>query len=69
MLLTGADAAAMKLELYNKENKLLCNLDNDSAMLGSYPVEDGFRLHVSSLRFFFLYRVNPLFVPVFIMVN
>ena len=46
-LLTGATAANMKLELYNKENKLLCKVDNDDAMLGSYPAEDGMRLHVS----------------------
>ena len=46
-LLTGATAANMKLELYNKENKLVCKMDNDSAMLGSFPVDDGMRLHVS----------------------
>lgn len=45
-LLTGATAANMKLELYNKENKLVCKMDNDSAMLGSFPVDDGMRLHV-----------------------
>ena len=46
-LLTGATAANMKLELYNNENTLLCKVDNDDAMLGSYPAEDGMRLHVS----------------------
>jgi len=47
VLLTGADAASMKLELYTKENQLVCALDNDSAVLGSYPVEDYMRIHVS----------------------
>ena len=46
-LLTGATPANMKLEVYNKENKLVCKIDNDNAMLGSYPVDDGMRLHVS----------------------
>lgn len=47
VLLTGADVSSMKLELYNKENKLVCSLDNDEALLGSYPVEDGMRIHVN----------------------
>ena len=37
----------MKLEVYSKENKLVCKIDNDDAMLGSFPVDDGMRLHVS----------------------
>ena len=36
----------MELEVYNEQNKLVCNLDNDSAILGSYPLEDNMRLHV-----------------------
>lgn len=47
VLLTGADVSSMKLELYNKENKLVCPLDNDGALLGSYPIEDGMRIHVN----------------------
>ena len=35
----------MKLELYSGD-KLVCKLDNDSALFGSYPVEDGMRVHV-----------------------
>lgn len=45
-LLTGATPANMKLEVYNKEDKLVCKIENDNAMLGSYPVDDGMRLHV-----------------------
>lgn len=37
----------MKLELYSKDNKLLSKVDNDDAIFGSYPVDDGCRLHVS----------------------
>ena len=46
-LLTGATPANMKLEVYSKENKLVCKIDNDDAMFGSFPVDDGMRLHVS----------------------
>lgn len=45
-LVTGSVATNMKLEAYSKEDKLICKLDNDEALLGSYPVDDGMRLHV-----------------------
>ncbi|XP_067013539.2 tubulin-folding cofactor B isoform X2 [Anabrus simplex] len=45
-LLTGGNAATMSIVVYTKEDTLLCTLDNDSALLGSYPIEDGMRLHV-----------------------
>jgi len=45
-LVTGSIAANMRLEVYDKENKIVCKLDNNEASLGSYPVDDGMRLHV-----------------------
>lgn len=45
-MIVGSVAANMKLELYDKENKLICKMDNNEAMLGSYPIEDGMRIHV-----------------------
>lgn len=36
----------MKIELYTKDNKHVGTLDNNEAMLGSYPVDDGMRLHI-----------------------
>lgn len=45
-LLTGSQACNMKLELYSKDNKLLSKIDNNDALFGSYPVDDGCRLHV-----------------------
>lgn len=45
-LMTGGSSSTMKLEAYNKANKLICPLNEDSALLGSYPLEDGMRLHV-----------------------
>ena len=38
----------MNLEVYNEQNKLICKLDEDSNLLGSYPIEDNMRLHVSA---------------------
>ena len=36
----------MKLEVYNKDDKLMFTLDNDEALLGSYHVDDYMRIHV-----------------------
>ena len=47
-MLTGGGASTMKLQVYEKDSeKLVCALDNDSALLGSYPIDDGMRLHVT----------------------
>merc|ERR1712179_68535 len=45
-VLTGGSAPHMQLEVYNKDDKIVCKLENDEAMLGSYPIEDGMRIHV-----------------------
>ncbi|CAH1996906.1 unnamed protein product [Acanthoscelides obtectus] len=45
-LITGGNCNTMKLEAYTEENKFVCHLDNDKALLGSYPLENGMRLHV-----------------------
>ena len=46
-LVTGASCASMVIEVYNKENQLVCVLDNENALIGSYPIDDGMRVHVS----------------------
>lgn len=38
----------MTIKVFDKEDTLVCTLDNDNALLGSYHVDDGMRLHVSS---------------------
>uniref|UniRef100_A0A182QTR5 CAP-Gly domain-containing protein n=1 Tax=Anopheles farauti TaxID=69004 RepID=A0A182QTR5_9DIPT len=43
--ITGGSAATMRLELYSGE-RLVCQLDADDRPLGSYPLEDGMRVHV-----------------------
>lgn len=45
-LVTGGSAATMKLSVYNKDNQLVCDVDNDDALLGSYPIDSGMRIHV-----------------------
>jgi len=43
-LVTGAFAGTMQLSVY-KDDKLICKLDNDDALLGSYHIDDGMTLH------------------------
>jgi len=45
-MITGGTAACMKISVKDKNDKSVCNLDNDSALLGSYPIDDGFTIHV-----------------------
>lgn len=46
-LVTGASAGSMILELYNREKQFICALTNDNALLGSFPVDNGMRIHVN----------------------
>lgn len=45
-LVTGGSAATMKLKVFDKKNNFICDIDNDDALLGSYPIDDGMRIHV-----------------------
>ncbi|EEZ98061.1 tubulin-folding cofactor B [Tribolium castaneum] len=45
-LITGGNCNTMQIEAYNKDNKHICSLSNNEALLGSYPLDDGMRLHV-----------------------
>ena len=36
----------MEVQLLDRDGMFLCVLNNDSALLGAYPVEDNMRLHV-----------------------
>jgi len=45
-LVTGACCNSMIIEIYGKDDKFICRLDNDDALIGSYPVDDGARIHV-----------------------
>lgn len=44
--MTGGNCHTMQIESYTKDNKFVCKLDDDNALLGSFPLEDGMRLHV-----------------------
>ncbi|XP_057694529.1 tubulin-folding cofactor B [Corythoichthys intestinalis] len=45
-MVVGAPASSMDLELFSTSDTLLQKLDNDNALLGSYPVDDDCRIHV-----------------------
>ncbi|XP_034294110.1 tubulin-folding cofactor B [Pantherophis guttatus] len=45
-LVVGSPASCMELELYTPDDKFVMKLDRDEALLGSYPVDDGCRIHV-----------------------
>ena len=45
-LVTGASSLSMKISALDKNGRLVCNLDKDDAILGSYPVDSGMTLHV-----------------------
>ena len=44
-LITGA-TSAMNLTAFDKEDKLICQLGDINALLGSFPLDDGVRIHV-----------------------
>ncbi|KAJ8882455.1 hypothetical protein PR048_014263 [Dryococelus australis] len=46
-LVTGCSAQSMKINVYDSNNKFVCFLANDDALLGSYRVDSGMRLHVT----------------------
>uniref|UniRef100_A0A8B9E764 Ubiquitin-like domain-containing protein n=1 Tax=Anser cygnoides TaxID=8845 RepID=A0A8B9E764_ANSCY len=60
-LVVGSPASCMELELYGPAEELLGRLDCDEALLGSYPVADGCRVHVGPL--FAAPRFPPFFAP------
>ncbi|XP_050453677.1 tubulin-folding cofactor B-like [Cataglyphis hispanica] len=45
-LLTGGNPATMTIEVYDKNDKLVCKLEEGQRPLGSYPIDDGMRIHV-----------------------
>ncbi len=46
-LISGGSANGMKIAVFDKYDNKVCDLDgDDSALLGSFPVDSGMRLHV-----------------------
>ena len=49
-LITGGSCTDMKIEVFDDTSKSesikICDLSDDYALLGSYPVDSGMRLHV-----------------------
>lgn len=50
-IITGGCASTMAIELFDGD-RLVCKVDNNSALLGSYPIEDAMRLHVTDTFLF-----------------
>jgi tubulin-folding cofactor B len=45
-MITGGTAANMQISVFDKEDKPVCEFDNNDALLGSYPVDSGHRMHI-----------------------
>lgn len=48
-LITGGNAQTMTLQVFDKNEKLVCNVNEEERLLGSYPIDDGMRLHVKPI--------------------
>ncbi|XP_027223599.1 tubulin-folding cofactor B isoform X1 [Penaeus vannamei] len=46
-LITGGSAGTMSLEVYDPDDKLICFLNDNDALLGSFNIEDNYRIHVT----------------------
>ncbi|XP_026184880.1 tubulin-folding cofactor B [Mastacembelus armatus] len=46
-MVVGAPASCMDLELFSVSDKFLQKMDDNDALLGSYPVDDDCRIHVT----------------------
>lgn len=57
-MITGGSHLDMKIEVYddrsNTDSVKICDLSDDLALLGSYPVDSGMRLHVLDISGMFL---------------
>ena len=59
-MITGGSHLAMKIEVYDDKTSLkVCELFDDSAMLGSYPIDSGMRLHVVDISGWLLFLALP----------
>ena len=45
-LITGGNSGSMHITAFTKEDKLICEISDPNAMLGSFPLDDGVRLHI-----------------------
>ncbi|XP_071519896.1 tubulin-folding cofactor B [Panulirus ornatus] len=46
-LITGASAGTMNLEVFDDNDKFVCSLTDDAALLGSHNIEENYRIHVT----------------------
>jgi len=50
-LITGASALNMTITAFDKKDGKVCDLTDGDALLGSFPVDSGMRLHVEDLKY------------------
>ena len=50
-LITGASALSMTLTVFDKKDSKVCALSDGNALLGSFPVDSGMRIHVEDLKY------------------
>ena len=50
-LITGASALSMTLTAFDKKDSKVCELSDGNALLGSFPVDSGMRIHVEDLKY------------------
>ena len=50
-LITGASALSMTLTVFDKKDSKVCELSDGNALLGSFPVDSGMRIHVEDLKY------------------
>lgn len=48
-MVVGTPASSMDLELFSTNDEFLQKLDDNDALLGSYPVDDNCRIHVCTV--------------------
>lgn len=48
-MVVGVPASFVDLELFSVSDKFLQKMDDNEALLGSYPVDDDCRIHVCSI--------------------
>jgi len=48
VMVTGIPAGCQKIEIFDTADKKVCDLDDNDKKLGAYPIEDHYRIHVTS---------------------
>ena len=50
----------MTLEVFNRKDEFVCALTNDNSLLGSFPIDDGMRIHA---RYLYNFWIDAFYLP------